>query len=539
MSADYETILIGSGVAATMLAQALLETNPKASILILEAGPMIELRNRRSWWDLALSPKDGKAPYEFTYDVESGPDAESTSTGIPWGFKESRVRALGGSTMHWGGWALRYQPEDFACRTRTGQGADWPFGYNEIEPWYTAAEAVLSVGGRADEPGPPRTGPYPLPAFPWSAHESLLADAFEERGLVPGHMPIARFSRCMTTGTCRYCPIGSRYTATDHLASLLRDPAHTGLRVQTERPVVALVAGPTRVSGVRVLDRNSGEPEFISGDRIVVCAGAYESPKLLLRSVSEYWPNGIGNRYDQVGRYLVTHTMIRVKGKALKNDEQWFQEYDFPTLMSRTWDNPDRQASGKVFVFNNRSLPNTDIAALIAEGKTRQEVEQAVRGTRHAGLDAFVEEFGAFNNRVTLGAGTNKFKLPHTQIEFERSRDYEAEIARVLVDMTAILGAAGYAPADVKPTDILPPRGDHSSGTCRMGVDEASSVTDRNLLVHGLENLYVCSNAVLPNAAAVNPTLTLSALALRLGAHLSDIRSQRIAQEVQANVEPA
>ena len=87
--------------------------------------------------------------------------------------------------MHWGGWSLRYQVEDFMSHTLAGKGADWPFGYDELEPWYTAAEVMLAVGGEAGEPGPPRTGPYPLPAFPWSAHEALLADAFEAQGLVP------------------------------------------------------------------------------------------------------------------------------------------------------------------------------------------------------------------------------------------------------------------------------------------------------------------------------------------------------------------
>lgn len=540
MISDYEYILIGSGVAATALAQSLLDSNPKASILILEAGPRIELRDRRSWWDVALLGKEGNTPYDWTYDAESGPDAESAWTGgTQWGFKESRVRALGGSTMHWGGWSLRYQPEDFELFSRTERGANWPFGYEELEPWYTAAEILLSVGGRADEPGPPRTNPYPLPAFPWTAHEALLADAFEERGLVPGHMPIARFSRCMTTGTCKYCPIGSRYTATDHLAALVQNPAHNGLHIQSDSPVVELVAGPSRVNGVRVLNPISGADKFISGNRIVVCAGAYESPKLLLRSTSEYWPNGVGNRYDQVGRYLVTHTMLRVKGTAPKNEEHWFQEYDFPTLMSRTWDSPSRQATGKAFVFNNRSLPNTDIASLMTDGKTRKQVDQIVCGPRSAGLDAFVEEFGSFNNRVTLGGGIGKFGLPHTRVHFERNAGFDAVTSKVLEEMMSILKAAGYQPSSVKPTDVQTPRGDHASGTCRMGTNETSSVTDGNLLVHGLENLYVCSNAVLPNAAAVNPTLTLTALALRLGAYLSDVAQSFPEQEVKTRVQSA
>jgi choline dehydrogenase-like flavoprotein len=65
-------------------------------------------------------------------------------------------------------------------------------------------------------------------------------------------------------------------------------------------------------------------------------------------------------------------------------------------------------------------------------------------------------------------------------------------------------------------------RADHAACTCRMSDDPRQGVTDRNLRVHGVDNLYVCSNAVFPNIGSVNPTLTLTALALRLGEHLNE-----------------
>jgi len=523
MTKEYEYILVGSGVAATMLTQSLLETTPSASILILEAGPRIELRDRRSWWDLLV--KKDETPYKHTYDVEGG---ESTFTADKWGFYESRVRAYGGSTMHWGGWSLRYLPEDFRCFTEVGKGADWPFGYDELEPWYSAAEVALSVGGVAEEPGPPRRAPYPLPAFPWTAHEALLADAFEKHGLVPGHMPLARNARCMTTGTCKYCPIGARYTATDHLDELVATPAHSGLDIRTNMTVLNVLADRKHAYGVHVLDGNTKKEETLQGNRIVICAGAYESPKLLLRSISPDWPNGLGNNSDQVGRYLVTHTMLRVRGEAKSNSEGWFQEYDFPTLMSRSWDCAERARAGKgkVFLYNNRALPHTDIAALFIDGATRDKVNSEVFGAREAGLDAFIEEYGEPHNRITNGTGEGRFGLPKTVVEFRRGEGVNEAANNTLDEMQQILVRAGYERhSDPKlMRQIQTPRGDHSSGTCRMGAEVSTSVVDRNLCVHGVDNLYVCSNAVLPNAAAVNPTLTLAALSLRLGAHLADTR---------------
>lgn len=520
MSRDFDYIIVGSGIAATLVCDRLLEVNPLSSILVLEAGERIPSRNRRHWWELVLGRK---TPYSWTYDNDtaSSPDQESFSLGnVPWGFKESRVRAYGGSTMHWGGWALRYKEEDFECRSRTTRGADWPFGYDTLEPWYGLAEQILGVGGDAEDEGPSRSGRYPLPAYPWSAHEAELADGFEAIGLKPGHMPIARFNRCMTTGTCKYCPIGARYSAQDHLDALLFNPAHRNLMLKTNAPVRRIVAERNRVYGVEYLDAASNTWITAESKHVIVCAGAYESTKLLLASVSPEWPTGLGNRYDQVGRYLVTHLLFSVEGTRDKNPQKWFQEYDFPTLMSRSWDTPARQAEGKMFVFNNRALPKTDFENLMIQGKTRAEIDAIAEGPSRAGLSAFIEEFGDPENRLTLAPGTGKLGLPKTRVRFSRrdpSRFMET-VSAAQTELLKCLAHLGYQP-DATRKEF--PRGDHASGTCRMGRSPDASVTNENLAVHGIENLFVCSNAVLPNAAAVNPTLTLAALALRLGVFLS------------------
>jgi len=518
ISREFDLLLIGSGVAATLVAQRVLQQHPGASILILEAGPRIPSRDRAAWWGLVL---DKTTPYQWTYDRDdpTNPDCESLATGkTAWAFKESRVRAFGGSTMHWGGWALRYKEEDFNCRARTGRGADWPLGYGELEPWYALAEEALGVGGRAGLHSDPwRSGGYPLPHFPWSANEAELAAAMEALGLEPGHMPIARFRRCMTTGTCKYCPLGSRYSAQDHLDEIATDPRHAGLQILTGAPVRRILVDGYRAVGVEYVDPITKGETVVHAQRVVVCAGTYESTKLLLASRSADWPDGIGNKTDQVGRNIVTHLMIRTRGKRSGNARRLFQEYDFPTLMSRSWDTPDRQRNGKVFVFNDRGLPNYRFEDAMIAGLSRADMMAAFESKAEAGLHAFIEEFGEPHNRLTLAAGSGLFGLPRMEVSFSRPPEVEETITRVVGDIQDILEEAGYSLAEFR---LEKPRGDHASGSLRMGVDEALSVTNAELQIHGFENLFVCSNAVLPNAAAVNPTLTLSALALRLGSRL-------------------
>ena len=233
------------------------------------------------------------------------------------------------------------------------------------------------------------------------------------------------------------------------------------------------------------------------------------------------WPTGLGNRHDQVGRYIVTHLLFSVEGTRNKNPMRWFQEYDFPTLMSRSWDTPERQSEGKMVVFNNRALPKFEFENHMIQGKTRAEIDTLAEGSSRAGLSAFIEEFGDPENRLTLAPGTGKYGLPKTSICFSR-RDpskFMGVVSAAQDELFKCLDTLGYQQDDRRKEF---PRGDHASGTCRMGRSPDASVTDENLAVHGIDNLFVCSNAVLPNAAAVNPTLTLAALALRLGTYLSE-----------------
>ena len=117
-----------------------------------------------------------------------------------------------------------------------------------------------------------------------------------------------------------------------------------------------------RITGVEYLDAASGEKKKVFAGTVVVCSGAYESPKLLMLSKSRHWENGIGNDHDLLGRYVVSHSMLKVRGASQRNDERWFQEYDFPTLMSRTYDTPEYQKAGKIFLYPQENCANPGLS---------------------------------------------------------------------------------------------------------------------------------------------------------------------------------
>jgi choline dehydrogenase-like flavoprotein len=510
----YDYIIVGSGVAGITIAKNLLEHNPLTSILMLEAGPFIPAKERRAWWDYITI---NRTPYDFTYDTKW----EAKSVGdINWISAGARVKAVGGSTMHWGAWTMRFKPEDFNLFTNTGEGADWPIKYDELESYYQQAEEYLSVCGDDSEEWSPRSKPYPMPPFEWTAADGVMIEAFEKVGIKPGKMPLARYRKCFTTGTCKYCPFGSRFSAVNILTDLLENKNYVNFTLRANSPVRKInCSSKDKIESIECLNNVTGEITMETANQFIICSGSYETPKLLMNSKNEFWENGVGNDEDLCGRFIISHSMLKVRGTTPTNPERWFQEYDFPTLMSRTHDSPERQKIGKIFLFKDRTQPNQDIASLMIQGKTTEQINDILTGPMTIELQAFMEEKGKFENRLELAEGTDRFGLPLTTINFCRT-ETENQNAQLNLDlMKEVITAMGFTigPNDARVDD---PGAHHTTGTCRMGVTAKDGVTDSNLKVHGISNLYLCSNGVFPSGSAVNPTLTLTALSFRLSQQL-------------------
>jgi len=525
---EQQTLIVGSGVAATTIAHALLEHDPNHALLILEAGPRVPLKDRRGWWDYVMFQR---APYDHCHDFPlpgaEVADPENQSTGeTPWIFRESRVMGYGGSTTHWGGWGLRFKPEDFELYSRTGRGADWPLTYEELEPYYCAAESFLSVSGSDPHGWTPRSQPYPVEPYKHTAADAPMIAAFDQLGIKYAPMPMARYRKCMTTGTCKYCPIGARFVAGEVLARLAASGRFPHLQIRSRAVANQLLFDrKNRVHGVRYLDAATGQTRNAFAQHVILCAGSYETPKLLLRSHNKHWPQGVGNDFLLVGRFLVSHPFLYVRGMAPSNPQRLQQELDFPTLMSRHYDTPEHQRDGKLFIFRDRSKPRVDLVGLMRQGKTRADIDAAVTGPVQWEIQGLMEEFANPNNRVDLAPGLNHLGMPQTVIHFERAEGFaQAAQQRLqwLRDIMCQMGMTVGAEAG-KDFGVLEQRGDHAASTCRMAATPNQGVVDPQLRVHGVDNLFVCSNAVFPSGAAVNPTLTVTALSLRLGKHLNNL----------------
>lgn len=512
-----EVLIVGSGVAGGLIAEHLLAAGV-GPVTMLEAGSHVPMRDRRSWLDFVTA---GSLPYAGLSDAAG----DYTASGpTPWQIEGGRLIARGGSTLHWGGWCPRMKPEDFELESRIGSGGlDWPFSYDDLQPYYERAERYLQVAGDSQSQDPPRRRPYPFEAAPFTLTDGVFIEALERLGASAGHLPLARNARringhaqCQTYGTCDYCPVGARFTGDQPLDRLRsrQDRRHGRASFDLKLGVAArrvLVRRKHQAVGVEYVDLATGAVKVIEAERIILCAGSYETPKLLLASASPSWPQGIGNDTDQVGRYLIAHPFFFARGIAPTNPLRLQEELNFPTATSRHWDTPELQAEGK-FILTKAQTPFLDVAAQMAEGRSTAEIEAATTGAQTMDLFGSIQIFSAFENRVLPGNGTTRFGLPKTQIETPMPAFSPAFEQKILERMNRVLAEMGYTPVFAGP---FPQRGDHAMCTCRMSDSPARGVVDPSLRVHGMDNLHVVSNAVFPSGSAANPTLTLAAVAFR------------------------
>ena len=539
-----DVCVVGSGPAGALVASRLAAAGHE--VVVLEAGPRFDAESasgdetdgggsedrdgpgfdrdsRRRRMERAIRPVDGP---EAVWGMGGDRDAFSSSGERGYPLNRARVKGVGGSTLHWQGMVMRLHEQDFSLRSSLGVGADWPISYADLRPYYAAAERELGVAGASDNPfAPPRETPHPLPAFPPSYSDSLFAPACERLGIATHSVPNARnsapfdgASACVGYGTCEpVCPSGAKYTAERHVS---RAEA-AGARVVDRAPVQRLEHDATgeRVTAA-VYATPDGREHQQEARAFVVACGGVETPRLLLLSESERHPDGLANSSGRVGRYFMDHLFAGVGGSLDRPTRQHHVGFN-TTESHQFYDRPGPERGAIKLEFLNYAGPSPVEAALAADefGDDLLDSLRERYGT-HVAVGALVEQLPRAANRVRLDPSRTDDRgnpVPdvvwrldeHTRRTIEGANEIQREIlAELGATVEWTVGPENTGPAF------------HHMGTTRMGDDPAASVVDANLRTHDLSNLWIASSSVFPTGGAMNPTLTIAALALRLAEDL-------------------
>jgi len=509
--------IVGSGVAGSLIAYEAARAGK--SVVMLETG------KRYNPLDPNLYERVRLQLYPWQWE-EKDRDAYEVNPTMRVRLNGGRVKAVGGTTLHWNAYTPRWQPPDFEMKRRFGMARDWPLSYDELEPYYVRAERELGVAG-GNAPGmPPRSAPYALPPHPYSySDKEIFIPAFGKAGLTLGYNPMAVASQpydgraqCVGYTTCApMCGSGAKYTGMVHV----RKAEATGkAEVRSQCHVRRIkLASSRKVGHVEYVD-SRGATNRIEARAFVIAAGGIENPRLLLLSAADgRHAQGLANESGLVGRTLMFHTAAGVR--ATMKQRVGGHRIGFGT--SICWDHHQHKnfpGIGNMILFP-ADLQGPMPAAIAREsGLTGAALRGHVRNSYGSNVKIIAEGEMLPNpdNRIALSSATkDRFgdPVPHIAMkmgDFEnRTMQRGIEIGRRIMELA---GATKIW------TDTNPLGGHYMGSTC-MGSDPRQSVCDKYGRCHGLDNLYLAGSSIFATSSASHPTLTIAALALHQADHIA------------------
>jgi choline dehydrogenase-like flavoprotein len=528
-----DVLVIGAGAGGSVASKHLAAAG--FSVVCLEQG---------GWVNPSEFPGD-KSEYELLarYDWSPNPNIRRRPEDYPVEASQSDLEprmfnAVGGTTLLYAGHWVRQLPSDFRVRSLDGVAVDWPFTYEELEPYYVRVERECAVSGLGGDPAYPPGEPPPLPPLPINEAGRRAAEGMNKLGWHwwPGchaiaSRPFGNLSQCARFGTCMHgCPEGAK--ASFDLTHWPDAQAH-GAQLVTGACVTCVTTdGAGRATGAVYVDA-AGAEHHQEADIVILAANGIGTPRLLLLSASSQFPDGLANSSGLVGKNLMLHPYTSVLGVYEDDLENWvgpngqliqsmeFYETDEARGFVRGGKWSARPTGGPLTVM-------TPYGGVIWGPELHARVSARVGRSIEWGVIA--EDLPEESNCVELDPTlTDRFGTPAPRIVYRTSENTLALITFHVERMREAHEAAG-AVDTVTPTAPYRASG-HLLGTARMGDDPATSVVDGFGRSHDVPNLYLCDGSVFPTSAGVNPTATIAAIALRCAEHI--VQHARL-QEVPA-----
>lgn len=545
---DVDVVIIGAGAGGGVTAKQLSEAG--LSVVLLERGRWYtpndcrkdDLRNQRTTvLGNAFGPEDAGNPR-----VVVSPQGRETVALPSQGSYSNNAACVGGGTFSYGAMAWRFMEQDFRMRSIYGQPAgsgleDWPIAYNDLEPYYEQAEWEIGVSG--DDSGnpfkAPRRKPLPMPPLPPNREHQVLAPAAKRLGLHPFDIPMARntvpFNGRGPCMRCRWCvgfacevdaKNGTHNTVIPRALKTGNCELRTGCMA---KEIILDSAGHAR--GVAYFDENNHLVEQ-PARMVVVSACAIESARLLLNSKNRWHPNGLGNRFDQVGRYLQGHTYTGAVG--LFREELYDDLGPGAGVAISDYNHGNPGLCGGAMLANEFIRLPIHVLNSLPPGTPAWGLghKQAMRSSykRMAVAMGPTQEIPIAESRVQLDPRVrDRWGMPVARLSGDR-HPHTLEVGRAMASKAeAWLKEAGAAQTWLR----LPGRGvsggQHQAGTCRMGTDPAKSVVNPSCRLHEVDNVYVIDGSVHVTNGGFNPALTIMAIAYYASAGIArDWRGTRM-----------
>lgn len=470
------------------------------------------------------------------HDYHPSPNVRQLDVDFPVNDRESPIAvsyfcAVGGSTILYSGHFPRLHPSDFRTATLDGVGQDWPISYRDLEPYYKLNDQMMGVSGLAGDPAYPPIENL-LPPLPLGLGGERLAQGFNKLGWHWWPSYSAILSRnyknregCINLGPCNAgCAQGAK-ASTD--ITYWPETLRNGVRLITRARVSRLTVDKNlRVDGANYLDAG-GEERWIGARVVILACNGIGTPRLLLNSRSEHFPQGLANSSDQVGRNLMLHPLGYVEGVFTEKIDGHLGPQGC-CLLSQEFYETDT-SRGFVRGFTMQVLRGQGPVDTAVSGLLRQELpfgaghhsgfEKTFAHTM--GMGIITEDLPEPHNRVTLDSElTDGFGIRAPKVSYRLSDNTKKILAFGIQRGKEVMKAAG----SVREIGFGPVRmaGWHLMGTARMGYDPRSSVVNQWGQCHDVSNLFILDSSIFPTSGGVNPASTIGACALYISSRIRE-----------------
>ena len=553
METEFDAIVIGTGISGGWAAKELCEKGLKT--LVLERGRMIKhiedyTTMNDDPWDYKngdvisqeikrVQPKQSRRDYVnsestkhfFVNDLEHPYKEEKP-------FNWIRGYHVGGRSLLWARHTYRLTDFDFNANLKEGIAIDWPIRYKDIAPWYDYVERYIGVSGKNENLPHFPNGIYLKPMELNCAEEVLqkkVNNSFDDRivsnariahiteGTKPG---LGRVS-CQYRNRCRRgCPYGAYFSSNSSTLPAAELTGNMTLKPNSLVHEIIYDKNLRKATGVRVIDSNTKEVFDYKAKVIFLCASTVGSTSILMQSISERFPNGMGNDSGELGHNLMDHHFQVGADAIIEGIEEKYYigrkpaGFYIPRFRNVGGDSNQKNYTRGYGYQGDASRGGVSKNALELGYGSDFKRSITKPGEWSIGMQAFGEILPYHENKMYLDQDDkDSWGLPKVVFDAEikeNELNMRKDMMQQAIEMFEAAGAKEIVPYDKK---YIFGNGIHEMGTARMGDNPKNSVLNKHNQIHAVKNVYVTDGSCMTSSGNANPSLTYMALTARAVKH--------------------
>ena len=550
---EYDAIVVGTGISGGWAAKELCENGLKT--LVLERGPLIS--HPIDYKTANMDPWDFEGRDRITKEIKKRQpkqsrtlyvNSESTShffvndNDHPYNedkrFDWIRGYHVGGRSLTWGRLSFRLSDFDFNANAKDGIGVDWPIRYNDIAPWYSYVEKYIGVSG--EKLGLPQLPdgeflkPMELNCLEKEFKKSLIKNYKDRTATIgriahitEGTKPGLGRSTCQYRNRCRRgCPYGAYFSSNSSTLPAAESTGNMTLRPNSIVYEVIYDHDKRKAKGVRIMDAQTKNIIEYKAKVIFLCASTVASTSILMQSVSNRFPNGMGNDSGELGHNLMDHHFFAGAGGIYDGFKDKYYTGRSPNCIyiprfQNIGGKTDRKDYIRGYGYQGGAY-RSDQREIIDKNGYGSKLKEGILtpGNWSMGLGGYGEILPYHENKMYLDQNKkDKWGLPTVTFDAEIKENEKIMRKDIMIQAAEMLELAGFRDVNQYDNNYSFGLAIHEMGTARMGHNPKTSVLNKYNQLHSVLNVYVTDGSAMTSSGTQNPSLTYMALTARAVNH--------------------